>query len=254
MSRRSGLLALYSCLLAGGLVRVAAVDTSPDDPSRSVSWSDPPSQSQSQSQSMPSTGPTDLAELLQAVRERLVLPISSHVGSEDVWRAFVNHVDYFVIVFFVAYFATRVAQRRHNRSLRAAKSSMSYARHRDATYTSVETGLLEWINHVLRHEWRAVLGPKVDELARETLAGLVKRTKNTGAASVVGLETTGHPRSMRRALELTIPLDISGIDYLPGKVKIVLRLLLTLTGDNAEPTIVQRRCNAPIHRGEKRDG
>jgi hypothetical protein len=27
---------------------------------------------------------------------------------------------------------------------------MAYARNRDATYTSVETGMLEWINHMLR--------------------------------------------------------------------------------------------------------
>jgi hypothetical protein len=77
-----------------------------------------------------------------------------------------------------------MAQRRHARALRAAKSAMSYARHRDATYTSIETGMLEWINHMLRHEWRAVLGPKVDEQARETLEHLVKSTGGS-ASSVV---------------------------------------------------------------------
>jgi hypothetical protein len=39
--------------------------------------------------------------------------------ARDVWRAFFNHVDYFLIVCFVAYYATRLAQRRHNRALRA---------------------------------------------------------------------------------------------------------------------------------------
>ena len=105
-------------------------------------------------------------EVLNTLRERLPPLPGRIMEAQDVWRAFIDHVDYFLIVCFVAYYATRLAQRRHNRSLRAAKSAMQYARNRDATYTSVETGMLEWINHMLRHEWRAVVGPKVDEQAR----------------------------------------------------------------------------------------
>ena len=50
---------------------------------------------------------------------------------------------------------------------------MRHARMRDARFTSVETGALEWINHVLRHEWRAVIGARVDAQAGATLASVL---------------------------------------------------------------------------------
>ena len=105
--------------------------------------------------------------------ENLAAKLNSAMDTEtplkDLWLAFQHWLDYVLIVCFVAYFVARMEQRRHARRLRAAKSAMSFARTRDATYTSVETGMLEWINHALRHEWRAVVGAYVDQIATQSL-------------------------------------------------------------------------------------
>ena len=50
----------------------------------------------------------------------------------------------------------RVAQRRATLAMRRAQAAMAFARAQDAKYTSVESGMLEWINQLLRHEWRTV--------------------------------------------------------------------------------------------------
>ena len=82
-------------------------------------------------------------------------------------------MDYWILILTAGFFAARMAQRSHNRRLRAAKSAMAHARARDARYTSVETGMLEWINHVLRHEWRAVIGVQVDAQAKRTMQSVM---------------------------------------------------------------------------------
>ena len=65
--------------------------------------------------------------------------LATETPLKDLWLAFQHWLHYVIIVCFVAYFVARMEQRRHARRLRAAKSAMSFARTRDATYTSVET-------------------------------------------------------------------------------------------------------------------
>lgn len=93
----------------------------------------------------------------------------THFEWADLGRTLLLHVDYWILIAVAFAFARRLTQRAADRKLRRVKAAMAYARHRDATYTSVETGMLEWINHLLRHEWRAVIGSAVDKQARETM-------------------------------------------------------------------------------------
>ena len=111
-------------------------------------------------------------ETVAAIRERL--PLQEWLpGASDLLSAILLHVDYWILILTAGFFAARMAQRSHNRRLRAAKSAMAHARARDARYTSVETGMLEWINHVLRHEWRAVIGVQVDAQAKRTMQSVM---------------------------------------------------------------------------------
>ena len=87
----------------------------------------------------------------------------------DLGRTLLLHVDYWILIAVVYAFARRLTLRAADRKLRRVKAAMAYTRHRDATYTSVETGMLEWINHLLRHEWRAVISAVVDEQARTSM-------------------------------------------------------------------------------------
>ena len=93
----------------------------------------------------------------------------THFEWADLGRTLLLHVDYWILIAVAFAFARRLTQRAADRKLRRVKAAMAYARHRDATYTSVETGMLEWINHLLRHEWRAVLSAAVDKQARVTM-------------------------------------------------------------------------------------
>ena len=111
-------------------------------------------------------------ETVAAIRESL--PLKEWLpGASDLLSAILLHVDYWILILTAGFFAARMAQRSHNRRLRAAKSAMAHARARDARYTSVETGMLEWINHVLRHEWRAVIGVQVDAQAKQTMQSVM---------------------------------------------------------------------------------
>ena len=83
------------------------------------------------------------------------------------------HVEHWILIVTSAYLAARFTARVHERRLLAARAAMRHARMRDARFTSVETGALEWINHVLRHEWRAVIGARVDAQAGATLASVL---------------------------------------------------------------------------------
>jgi len=122
--------------------------------------------------------------------ENLAAKLNSAMDTEtplkDLWLAFQHWLDYVIIVCFVAYFVARMEQRRHARRLRAAKSAMSFARTRDATYTSVETGMLEWINHALRHEWRAVVGAYVDQIATQSLEETLRASETSTAGVTIG--------------------------------------------------------------------
>ena len=95
-------------------------------------------------------------------------------------------LHFIIPLYFVAYLVARREQRRYARRLRAAKSAMSFARQRDATYTSVETGMLEWINHALRHEWRAVIGSYVDQIATESLEETLRASETSTAGVTIG--------------------------------------------------------------------
>ena len=111
-------------------------------------------------------------ETVAAIRERL--PLQEWLpGASDLLSAILLHVGYWILILTAGFFAAHMAQRSHNRRLRAAKSAMAHARARDARYTSVETGMLEWINHVLRHEWRAVIGVQVDAQAKRTMQSVM---------------------------------------------------------------------------------
>ena len=101
-------------------------------------------------------------------RLRGFLP-QTHFEWVDMGRTILLHVDYWILIAVAYAFARQLTQRAADRKLRRVKAAMAYARHRDATYTSVETGMLEWINHLLRHEWRAVISAVVDEQARATM-------------------------------------------------------------------------------------
>jgi len=122
--------------------------------------------------------------------ENLAAKLNSAMDTEtplkDLWLAFQHWLHYVIIVCFVAYFVARMEQRRHARRLRAAKSAMSFARTRDATYTSVETGMLEWINHALRHEWRAVVGAYVDQIATQSLEETLRASETATAGVTIG--------------------------------------------------------------------
>ena len=111
-------------------------------------------------------------ETVAAIRERL--PLQEWLpGASDLLSAILLHVGYWILILTAGFFAAHMVQRSHNRRLRAAKSAMAHARARDARYTSVETGMLEWINHVLRHEWRAVIGVQVDAQAKQTMQSVM---------------------------------------------------------------------------------
>ena len=101
-------------------------------------------------------------------RLRSLLP-QTHFEWVDLGRTLLLHVDYWILIAVVYAFARRLTLRAADRKLRRVKAAMAYTRHRDATYTSVETGMLEWINHLLRHEWRAVISAMVDEQARTSM-------------------------------------------------------------------------------------
>ena len=106
-------------------------------------------------------------------RLRGFLP-QTHFEWVDLGRTLLLHVDYWILIAVAYAFARRLTQLAANRKLRRVKAAMAYARHRDATYTSVETGMLEWINHLLRHEWRAVISAAVDEQARAAMERVMR--------------------------------------------------------------------------------
>ena len=95
----------------------------------------------STAQASPSSRPALRAraeETVAAIRERL--PLQEWLpGASDLLSAVLLHVDYWILILTAGFFAARMAQRSHNRRLRAAKSAMAHARARDARYTSVET-------------------------------------------------------------------------------------------------------------------
>ena len=97
------------------------------------------------------------------------LSILPSLNWPEVLRTALLHVDYWILIAVAFVVASRVTQRAADRKLRRVKAAMDFSRHRDATYTSVETGMLEWINHLVRHEWRSLIGSAVDQRARETL-------------------------------------------------------------------------------------
>jgi hypothetical protein len=80
-------------------------------------------------------------------RLRGFLP-QTHFEWVDLGRTLLLHVDYWILIAVAYAFARRLTQLAADRKLRRVKAAMAYARHRDATYTSVETGMLEWINHL----------------------------------------------------------------------------------------------------------
>ena len=106
-------------------------------------------------------------------RLRGFLP-QTHFEWVDLGRTLLLHVDYWILIAVAYAFARRLTQLAADRKLRRVKAAMAYARHRDATYTSVETGMLEWINHLLRHEWRAVISAAVDEQARAAMERVMR--------------------------------------------------------------------------------
>ena len=76
------------------------------------------------------------------------------------------HVDYWILILTAGFFAARMAQRlAQPPPPRRQVRDGARARPRREVH-SVETGMLEWINHVLRHEWRAVIGVQVDAQAK----------------------------------------------------------------------------------------
>ena len=101
-----------------------------------------------------------------------LLPASAGALAQRV-QLMLLHVEHWILIVTSAYLAARFTARVHERRLLAARAAMRHARMRDARFTSVETGALEWINHVLRHEWRAVIGARVDAQAGATLASVL---------------------------------------------------------------------------------
>ena len=128
----------------------------------------------------------DLGLTLESVREAITENLALTNRLRDLWHLAKEWLHFIITLCFVAYLVARREQRRYARRLRAAKSAMSFARQRDATYTSVETGMLEWINHALRHEWRAVIGSYVDQIATESLEETLRTSETNTAGVTIG--------------------------------------------------------------------
>ena len=128
----------------------------------------------------------DLGLTLESVREAITENLALTNRLRELWHLAKEWLHFIITLCFVAYLVARREQRRYARRLRAAKSAMSFARQRDATYTSVETGMLEWINHALRHEWRAVIGSYVDQIATESLEETLRASETSTAGVTIG--------------------------------------------------------------------
>ena len=77
--------------------------------------------------------------------------------------------------------------RRHVRKLRA-QLEMKHAL--DSQFTTVETGAMEWINHLMRHAWTATLGSFADEQASDVLNGILQGLDSSKPSFIKGVTLT----------------------------------------------------------------
>ena len=96
-----------------------------------------------------------------------------------------SRLDSVVVAACVTYVALAIARRRHARAMRQARSAMTHLRERDATCASVERGMMDWMNHALRHQWRSVIADVVDARARETMEEALREDARAASRGVV---------------------------------------------------------------------
>ena len=123
--------------------------------------------------------------LLSSIKNSVAEGVSK-MNWPSVLQTLLLHVDYWILIAVAFIVASRVTQRSADRKLRRVKAAMDFARHRDANYTSVETGMLEWINHLLRHEWRSIVSNMVDKQATETFNQTLKDSNKMSGGVLKG--------------------------------------------------------------------
>ena len=154
----------------GGLTRGGTGESAPStsDDATIILQNDDAKMTSSSSTASSSSSSSSLARLLL----NLLLRVASRLDSV-------------VVAACVTYVALAIARRRHARAMRQARSAMTHLRERDATCASVERGMMDWMNHALRHQWRSVIADVVDARARETMEEALREDARAASRGVV---------------------------------------------------------------------